>query len=166
MSAALRIGARRASGFALMMAVFMIVVLGAIGVYLLTVSTGQLEAAAQDEQGARAYQAARAGLEWGAYQLLCNPANPQCTRPASTFFNNCNGGAATQPLSLGLLGGPAGGTLYYSKVDCAKVATETEGSVPVDVFLLTATGCNNVTCPLAVAIPTYVERQLQLTLAR
>ena len=64
---------RQARGFVLMLALFMIVSLAAIGVYLLTVATGQLEAGIQDEQGARAYQAARAGLEWGAYQVLRNP---------------------------------------------------------------------------------------------
>lgn len=53
-----------------MAALFIIVTLAAIGTYLLTVSTGQVAAATQDEQGARAYQAARAGIEWGAYQVL------------------------------------------------------------------------------------------------
>jgi MSHA biogenesis protein MshP len=43
-------------GFALMAALFIIVTLAAIGVYLVTVSTGQLAAGAQDEQAARAYQ--------------------------------------------------------------------------------------------------------------
>ena len=48
----------RCRGFALMLAVFMIVTLAAIGVYLVTVSTGQTQAVSQDEQGVRAYQAA------------------------------------------------------------------------------------------------------------
>jgi MSHA biogenesis protein MshP len=167
MMAAPTIGAKRAGGFALMLAVFMIVTLAAIGVYLVTISTGQLAAATQDEQGARAYQAARAGLEWGTYQLLCNPSNPQCVRPASAFLTNCNAGAATQPaLPLGPLGGPVGGIGYFSRVECTKVGTETEGTISVSVYLLTATGCNNSTCPLTPAVAGYVERQLQLTLTR
>ena len=144
-----------------MMAVFIIVTLAAIGVYLLTISTGQLEAATQDEQATRAYQAARAGLDWGAYQLLCNTSNPQCNRPNSAFFTNCNGGTTTQTLPLGAIG-----TNFHSTVQCTRVSAEAEGAVTVTVYQLVATGCNNATCPLASPGPTYVERQLQLTLTR
>jgi MSHA biogenesis protein MshP len=161
MNAAQKIHSAKTRGFALMMAIFIIITLAAIAVYLLTISTGQIEAAVQDEQGARAYQAARTGLDWGAYQLLCNTSNPQCNRPDSTFFTNCNGGAASQTLSLGNLGAN-----FSSTVECTKVATETEGAVTVNVYRLQATGCNNPACPLASPGPTYVERQLQLTLTR
>jgi len=63
---------RRARGFALILAVFLIVSLAAVGTYLLTVSNVQVETGVMDEQGARAYQAARTGIEWGAYQVLRN----------------------------------------------------------------------------------------------
>lgn len=161
MRAPRRIGLRRLAGFALMMAIFIIITLAALGAYLLTISTGQLEAATQDEQAARAYQAARTGLDWGAYQLLCNTANPQCTRPDSTFFSNCNGGTTTRTLALAAVGAN-----FHSTVQCTRVSTETEGAVPVNIYQLVVTGCNSATCPLASPDPTYVERQLQLTLAR
>ena len=54
--------AGRARGFALILAIFMIVTLAAVGVYLVTVSTGQVQAVAQDVNATRAYRAARAGL--------------------------------------------------------------------------------------------------------
>jgi MSHA biogenesis protein MshP len=133
---------RRVAGFALMLAIFMIVTLAAIAVYLVTISTGQLEAATQDEQGARAYQAARTGLDWGAYQLLRNGAF--CA--AST----------TLPLTQGLAG-------FSVEVACQQVGvTETDGGAQVSVYRVTATGCNQSPCGSAVG-PTYVERQLQLT---
>ena len=133
-------------GFALMMAVFMVVTLAAIGVYLVTVSTSQMAGATQDEQGARAYQAARTGLEVGAYQIL---RTATCT--------------ASQDLTLiqGLNG-------FFARVTCAQVNAvgETEGGTAIAVFRLTSTGCNVLGCPAATPGPTYVERQLQITITR
>lgn len=126
-----------------MAALFIIVTLAAIGVYLLTVSTGQLAAGAQDEQAARAYQAARTGIEWGAYQVLIN--------------SNC--AAGTQTLSL-----PQG---FIAQVSCASSAAESEGSMQITGYTVTATGCNNPGgCGAANTAATYVERQLQLTLSK
>lgn len=135
--------ARRSLGFALMMAVFMIVVLAAIAVYLLTVSTGQLEAISQDVQGAKAYQAARAGLDWGAYNLLRN--------------NTCAG--KTLDLANDLAG-------YRTVVTCNSVGFESEGAASVQVYRLVSTGCNQTACPAATPGPAYVERQLQLTITK
>jgi MSHA biogenesis protein MshP len=148
---------RRETGFALMAAVFMLVTLAAISVYLLTISTGQLAAATQDEQATRAYQAARAGVEWGAYQLLRNS--------GVGFGQACTGvaGTATQTLSLGAMGGPAGAASHFAVVTCNRVGNETEAGTAVSVYLVTVTGCNRATCGTADA--TYVERQLQLTLS-
>lgn len=57
-------------GFAITTAIFLLVVLAALGTAMLTFSSAQHAGAAMDVQGARAYQAARAGIEWGAYQML------------------------------------------------------------------------------------------------
>jgi MSHA biogenesis protein MshP len=128
----------RARGFALILALFLIVSLAAIGAYLITVSNVQVETGVMDEQGARAYQAARTGLEWGAYQVLRN------------------GSCPTQ--SFALTGNLSG---FRTEVACTAYVPETEGAVSVNVFRITATGCNAGTC--SAGGPTYVERQLQLT---
>jgi MSHA biogenesis protein MshP len=136
-------------GFALMMAIFAIVTLAAIGVYLLTVSNAQLEATAQDEQGARAHQAARTGIEWAAFQILRNS-------------GNCGTVSTTLNLQQGLQG-------FHATIGCTVTAEdegENSGVNAIKVYQITVTGCNNATCPLANPGPTYVERQLQLTLAR
>lgn len=142
---------RRESGFALVLALFMLVSLAAMGVYLLTVSNAQLEAGVQDEQGARAYQAARTGIDWGAYQLLQNPGGAF----ASTTCNAT--GTPGQQLILG--GGLTG---FFAEVGCQVTGPETEGATPLRTYLLTVTGCNGNPCGAALS-PTYVERQLQLT---
>jgi MSHA biogenesis protein MshP len=150
MKAAQRTCRRQVEGFALMMAIFIIVTLAAIGVYLLAISTGQLEAATQDEQGARAYQAARTGADWGAYQLLQNSSGPLAT--------GCAPGPITQDLSL-----PNG---FNARVRCDRVGSETEAGFPVVAYSLTVTGCNKNPCDGTSTGPTYVERQLQLTLTQ
>lgn len=53
-------------GFAAIAAIFLVVVLAALGGFMLTISNTQQLTSAQDLQGVRAYWAARAGLEWGA----------------------------------------------------------------------------------------------------
>jgi MSHA biogenesis protein MshP len=140
---------RRAKGFALILALFLIVSLSAIGAYLLTVSNVQVESGVMDEQSARAYQAARGGLEWGAYQVL--------------QAGNCWAGTATMPF-------PADLANFSASVTCMPFMPETEGGASVATFRITSTGCNDTACPWAAvpgaAVPGYVERQLQLTVAR
>ena len=52
-------------GFAAIAAIFLVVVLAALGAFMVTFSNTQQLTSAQDVQGSRAYWAARAGLEWG-----------------------------------------------------------------------------------------------------
>jgi MSHA biogenesis protein MshP len=55
-------------GFALVPALFLIVVLGALAVVAIRVGTGQQQAVTMALEEARALAAAQAGIEWGAYQ--------------------------------------------------------------------------------------------------
>ena len=64
-------------GFAAVAAIFLVVVLAALGGFMVSISnTAQLDSA-KDIQGTRAYWAARAGLEWGlgAANAVTLPAN-------------------------------------------------------------------------------------------
>jgi MSHA biogenesis protein MshP len=129
-----------------MLAVFLIVTLATIGLYLITVSTGQVQAVAQDEQAVRAYQAARAGLERGMYQRLISL---NCTVPANIAFTN------------------PGLTNFFAEITCVQVGiTENEGTTPISVFLITSRGCNANPCSPATPGPTYVERELQVTVTQ
>jgi MSHA biogenesis protein MshP len=149
---------RSARGFTLVLAIFLLVSLAGIAAFLLTVSSLQQESVVADEQGARAYQAARAGAEWAAYQIMQNS--------AGAFAVACNGaasctagttGSATQTLTLA--GGLNG---FTSSVQCSG-SGHTEGSATVCVYAITSTGCNQGSCP-GTAGTTYVERQIRLTL--
>ena len=52
------------TGFAAIAAIVIVVLLAALGGFMLTFSNTQQLTAAQDVQGSRAYWAARAGMEW------------------------------------------------------------------------------------------------------
>jgi MSHA biogenesis protein MshP len=80
----LRIWRRSAqTGFSLISAIFLLVVLAGLGVAMVTISTVQHHETALDVQGVRAYQAAKAGIEWGVYQYLKHPAT--CTGAVTSF---------------------------------------------------------------------------------
>ena len=70
----MKIHAQRMQGFAIVTAIFILVVLAALGAFIVSISTNQQTSAALDIQGVRAYQAARAGVEWGVYQVQATPA--------------------------------------------------------------------------------------------
>ena len=143
-------GKRRETGFVLVLAIFMLVSLAAIALYLLTISTLQVQTAVQDELSARAYQSARTGIDWGAYQVLRVPAQP--------FASACAAGASTQTIALtGQLAG------FSVTVACQAGASQTEGSSTYRAYNITATGCNQASCP-GTAAAAYVERQLKITL--
>lgn len=127
--------ARRARGFAAIVAVFILVVLGGMGAVLVSVFSGQQRASAFDALGIQAYQAARAGIEVGAYRAL----NGTC---AGTTFT-------LAPFTV--------------DVQCSPTSHEEAGAT-IDVFHIVATACNRGSCP-ASADASYVERQLRATVA-
>jgi MSHA biogenesis protein MshP len=137
--------AKRQSGFSIVAAMFLLVVLAALGTFILGVSSMNHMARAYDMQGAQAYQAARAGIEWGLYKVL--QSGPGC--PATTSF------------SPPAIGG------FTVTVGCSSTATDELGTT-VTVFSLTATACNLAAggaCPGSVG-NNYVERQLTAVAAR
>lgn len=145
---------RQAGGFTMVSALFIVVVLAALGAAITKVSTRQHLGSAAEVESARALQAARAGLEWAAFQVLRNPA-PPAAAPA------CFGTASFTAAGL---------TQYTITVSCNRTAG-TDGSSTMTFYQLTASACNAPTsgaCPSTAASPsnTYVERQLAWTVMR
>jgi MSHA biogenesis protein MshP len=60
----------RQRGFSLVTAIFLLVVLGAIGAYMLSISGVQRQTSVLSLQGVRAYHAARSGIEWASHRIL------------------------------------------------------------------------------------------------
>jgi len=70
-----------------MVAIFLLVVLSSLGVYIVRVSGVQQQTVNVTLLGARAFEAARSGIEWGAFRALDSGA---C--PAATTLNLTEGG--------------------------------------------------------------------------
>ncbi|MDP3419906.1 MAG: hypothetical protein Q8S10_03220 [Thiobacillus sp.] len=58
------------SGFVLPTAIFLLVILAALAAYMVSLSRTSHISSALDIQGSRAYLAARAGIEWAAWQVV------------------------------------------------------------------------------------------------
>jgi MSHA biogenesis protein MshP len=131
------------AAFALPSAIFLLVILAALGAFVLSVSTSQHMGAALDVQGERAYQAARAGIEWGLFQSV---RNGSCGSTTLTF---------------------AGTTLagFTTTISCS-TSSANEGGTTVNVDKITATACNQAPCPNAASGANYVERQITATIAK
>lgn len=62
------------SGFAAIAAIVIVVLLAALGGFMVSISGTQQLSSSQDVQGSRAYWAARAGLEWAIVAIPATPA--------------------------------------------------------------------------------------------
>lgn len=70
-------------GFAIVSAIFILVVLAALAAFVVSVTSAQNITLARNVQGARAYQAAYAGVEWGISRWVA--VTPDCTPGDSTI---------------------------------------------------------------------------------
>jgi len=160
-----RAARRSLRGFTIVTAVFLLVVLSLLGVFIVSVTGLQQSSQQLDVLGVRAYQAARAGIEWGAWQVLDpnNTLNPVNCSPVVL---------PTCPASPTNLSGLAGSLAPFTvTVTCNSAinAPTTEGNRNVAAYQIIATACNQPAagaCPNPTPASGYVERQLQATLSK
>jgi len=74
---------RTQRGFAIVAAIFLLVLLSALGAFMLTMSNTQHLTSAQDIQGTRAYWAAKGGMQWAVASIGAAAA---CPLPANSSF--------------------------------------------------------------------------------
>lgn len=134
------------SGFVLPAAIFLLVILGALGAYMVSLSRTSHISSALDIQGGRAYQAARAGIEWGAWQVV----DPQALQPSPTP-------CPASPTALTLSGTLAAFTV---NVSCTRTLA-TDGADSVAIYQITSTATAGVAGEVD-----YVERQIQSTFGK
>lgn len=131
-------------GVSIVTAIFLLVVLAGLGVAIVSVSSGSQVSAALDVQGTRAFQAARAGVEWGLFRQL------RPTLVPGTCFT-------TNTFAL-----PAGSSLagFTVTVSC----TLTTGPGTLERRQIIATACNQPGpgCPNPTSNSDYVQRVVQV----
>jgi MSHA biogenesis protein MshP len=133
-------------GFSLISAIFLLVVIAVLGMFAVTLFTGQQQGETLDMLGARAYQASRAGIEWGAYQIL-TPGTISCNTYAAPNSNNV---ALTAP----------GLQNFTVTVACGSLAVSEAGAT-VTIYQLTSTATQG-----NADTPNYVERQIKAAIAK
>ena len=74
---------RRQGGFSIVAAIFILVVLAALAGFIVSITTTQNLTFAQDMQGARALQAARAGAEYAIQRWLASASSANCPNVAT-----------------------------------------------------------------------------------
>ncbi|MEW5888823.1 MAG: hypothetical protein AB1768_07175 [Pseudomonadota bacterium] len=131
-------------GFSIVSAIFLVVILAALGAFMVSLSTTQHTASNLDVQGARAYQAAQAGIEWAAWQAVKNSAAYACA----------TGGASADTIAFpGDLAG------FTTTVTCSSNAYDEAGNT-VRVYAIISTAQSGTP-----GTSGYVERQLTATVA-
>ena len=133
-------------GVGLVTAIFLLVVLAGLTVSMTVLFTTQQKSASLDEQGARAYQAARTGIEWGVYQ---------------NAHNNCPGAAGSQTTTFAMPASASSLSGFSVTVTCVQ-----KGTAAIPRYVITAVACNqpNPGCPNPSRNADYVARKLEVVL--
>jgi len=141
----------RRSGFALPSAIFLLVILAALAAFMVNIATTQHITSAQDVQGARAYHAARAGVEWGLYQVL-DPLNASVVAPGNAAWPNLPACAAGNLVIEG----------FAVVVTCtSNPYSEAGDNRQLRIYRIVATASSGV-----VGTPAFVERQVTATVEK
>jgi MSHA biogenesis protein MshP len=144
---------RTQQGFAAIAAIFLVVVLAALGGFMLTFSNTQQLTSAQDLQGTRAYWAARAGLEWGVGSVVASATVPPSCPPEP----NATPAISTTVLATAFDGG------FTVTVSCTRSSFQ-EGAAVANRFIYTFTSVARSAG--AVGTVGFVERSLTASLER
>lgn len=134
-------------GFGAIAAIVVLVILAALAGAIVSISTTQQITSAQDVMSAKAWQAARAGNEWGLYQAL------------KGSWTSCTTGT-NQPLDL------TADTGFHVNVTCDSWLYNEGESTPgtpqtVRVYRIKAVACSATPCPASGALVAgvgYIER--------
>lgn len=125
---------KRQRGFALVPAIFLVVVLAALGAVAIRVGSGQEQAVTMNLLQARALAAANSGIEWGAFSAL----NGSNCAPSTTLS-----------LSEGALNG------FAVVVTCSQMPIGTSGA---NSYVINATATSGT-----YGMPSYVRRVVSAT---
>ena len=158
----------RVRGFALVSAIFILVVLAALGAFIVNISTSQQIGSALDVQGVRAYQAARAGIEWGLYQVQSyDPTGATTLGDGYRFGYDCQptdaGSECPNRRSCANANGSFPVFGFTVSVTCNR-STQAVSGEPF-IFTLTSTACSTATtapCPNTSPGNLYIERRLEV----
>jgi MSHA biogenesis protein MshP len=149
---------KTARGFAVISALFILVVLAALGAFIMSISSNQQIGSALDVQGVRAYAAARSGVEWGLFQVNSTPAY-------NFGYTSTDPNTRACPVSpTSFIAAATTLTSFTITVTC--VATSGTNNGPT-IYQVLSVACNQPSggiCPNTTSPGSnYVERRLDVT---
>lgn len=140
-------GRYRQTGFGVIAALVIMVLLASLAAVVIRTSTGQQAASGQDITATYANQAARAGVEWGLYQALTSST---CNTNQVLNFTTQNG--------------------FTVVVNCTQTnfnegVNATGAAIGKTIYVIDSIACNAAACPNAAAAARgdYVERRRMAT---
>lgn len=136
------------NGFTIVQAIFILVVLALLGTYMVSLSTIGQATSTQAVMQARAYQAARAGLEWG-IAPIANAGN------YSLALIECNTIDAAPSFDVD-------GFTVDVTCDPSPLAPYNEGGEDIGIYNLNAVA--SYPSPGTLSSPDYVSRTLEVTI--
>ena len=144
-------------GFALPSAIFLLVILASLAAFLVNISMTQSVTSTQDVQGARAYQAARAGVEWGLYRVL-DPLNVTAVPPGDPAWPNLKDCTDASPPGPLLIEG------FTVVLRCLAYPGYAEAGLNrrITVYVLAATASAGG----APGAANYIERRVEVTVSK
>jgi MSHA biogenesis protein MshP len=143
-----------ARGFGAIAAIVVLVLLAALAAAIVRIGGGAQASQAQDLLGARAWQAARAGTEWGVYQALKGNWT-SCVNASQTLDLRADSGGMRVTVSCS--------SISYNEGEASPGVAQLRRAFTID-----AVACNSTSCPddtLAVQAG-YVERRRQVQLVQ
>jgi MSHA biogenesis protein MshP len=133
----------RQAGVGIVTAIFLLVVLAGLGVAIVGIYTSQQASSNLDLMGAQAYQAARAGLEWGVFQTHTGGKCAQGSMSANPYYEHF-----TMPEKTSL----SAFTVY--------VSCTAQGKGPLVRYVISAEACNMPdSAPAATSCPLVNNRE-------
>jgi len=161
---------RKSAGVAIVTAIFLLVVVAGLAVAVVSLSTSQQDASARDVQAQRAYQAAKAGVEWAAYRGMRSQSPAQ---PSVAFGCPAAPGTANPPAPISFV--PPAATLsgftvtvrVTCDVDGGGVGDRSPNDQTAWHVSIESTACNqpvNGACPNNAPGQDYVQRVIRAQL--
>jgi len=121
---------KRQQGFSLISAIFVLIVLAGLGTYMLTIGGTSRATSSAALQGARAYQAARSGIDWAVFLIsqANDPLNQTAARNVCSNIINANSFTHN---AVGL-------TNFTVNTNCSFTAHSEQGSDNITVYTITS----------------------------
>ncbi|MCK4742573.1 MAG: type II secretion system protein [Sulfuriflexus sp.] len=139
----------RQKGFTLVAAIFLLIILASLGAYMVTIGGTARATSTAALQGARAYQAARAGINWSVFFIN--------GIPKDTARDNCDDIIEANSFTLNV----AGFNNFTVSTSCKYTTHDQQGTDNITVYTIMSTA----TTGGSYGDPDFIQRRITATIS-